>query len=438
MNDRDEVAIDGPVLGELEVGAGSLVRSLERLLVAYGGDEVTGRRRAARGFYLRCEQLVDLCRWLDFLDANLLEALDFQALCREQFDVAEAFYLKQPYDGSAFLGRFPAGSLILHGEANYYELERQAELLFGVVEGVVEGAVEVDDTAGNNPVSDEAFQHEVSPENARIFEELRRDLPSGLQRGLEAASRESFHRTRLSSLLFRIGAAGVVKEAREVLTRLGKRPGEHGAAAILDVLALRAGGHACGIEWGDRFDARILERARQVQGDDATMFSRAYELAHASFEAKLYVGGTHTLRRALDTRAFDCIRATDLVEALFRAAGGTDSVELRECRGGPSHTVVGRLVRKGNSWEVRSLDALRPRFEGARTWPDDFRKNGASFAVEVYRPGLDTAIWASGYVVCGAHAGTRVDAAIPFVAGHEERRQTRAAVEAPIYRLTAQ
>ncbi|MCB9918836.1 MAG: hypothetical protein H6832_10585 [Planctomycetes bacterium] len=419
---------DPMICHELPDGDDDVSECLRALIDDLAAKRMADARQRVESLGIHVERLADLVRWLAFLDRNLLEALEFAARCREQFVAADTYYRRQGYDTGSDYGRFPSGSALVHGEANYYEIERQAEGIFRVLEPSARAneGVSLD---GDPP----ALRH-VLPTLWGAFRELRIGVPAVVLVALDDAASAPYARTRLTSVLFRGQSAGVLPPMRDALLALARRRVRVGVREVFDVLTLRAGGYSCGFEWGDRFDPRILAFAKGVNGDADSMFMAAYRLAHANYDSSRYVGGTHTLRSALGSKAFDCIRATDLLEAIYRQAGGTGSVEVRECRGGPSHTVAGHIVLRAGGWTVAVADALRPRHEGSTSWPDGYATSETAYAVEIYEPGLDTAIWSAGYVVCGPASGTRIDAALPFVPQRTERREVRQTVRAPRYR----
>lgn len=358
-----------------------------------------------------CFHLADLHRWLELLDANMLAALDFQAKCRGLFTGTAKHYEKETYDSGSSLGRYPGGSLILYGERNYYEIERQAENLFGF--------------SRENPVSrtvatDLPAAYWMPPSLRESFRLLRDALAARHQPAWDRAASSPYERSCLENMLFRLSTSGALDAAATALRRMGRQRRQATSSDLLDVIFYRGGGFFCGLEWADRFEPRLMDATRRMTGDRQNLLASAYAFTNAKFDVKNYVGGTLTLRSALDTGAFDCIRATDMIGAIYRNAGGTGFCELRECRGGPSHTVAGIEMNAGNGYRVFSVDGLLANHRGTRTWPDSYFRSAREYCVEVYRRGLDTSLWAGGYIVCGPHAGTRIDAAIPYLPGREK------------------
>jgi len=360
-----------------------------------------------------CFHVADLHRWLELLYTNLLTALDFQRECRDLFAATTRLYAKQGYDRASSLSRFPAGSLVLYGERNFYEVERQAENLF---------ALSKDRPVSREARADVPAAYFMPPELRSSFVRLRASLSAANQRTWDAAAGAPYNRSYIENMLFRIGACGVLDAAGAALRRLDARRPRASSAELLDVIFYRAGGFFCGLEWADRFDQRLLAAAKNLRGDNMSLLTQAYALTNARFDTKAYQGGTLTLRSALDTGSFDCIRATDMIGAIYRNAGGTRFFDVRICRGGPSHTVAGIEVDATGGDKVFSVDGLLPKHQGARTWPDSWFRASRDYCVETYYRGLDTSIWAGGYIVFGPAAGTRMDAAIPYLPGRETRK----------------
>lgn len=357
-----------------------------------------------------CFHVADLHRWLELLDTNMLMALEFQSKCRGLFAGTAKQYRNTTYDMQSSLGRYPAGSLILHGERNYYEVERQAENIFGLCGEI---AISREDRA------DAPAAYAMPPELRPAFRRLRASLSPHNQQVWDRAAGAPYERSYLENILFRMRAANALDAVAAALHRLDRRRPKATSAELLDVVFYRAGGFFSGLEWADRFDPRLTHAARRLTGDDQRLLVGAWKFTHARFDKKGYLGGTLTLRSALDTGSFDCIRATDMIGAIYRNAGGTGFCELRECRGGPSHTVAGILCGSGNGHTVFSVDGLLPNHRGTRTWPNSYFRSTREYCVEVYCRGLDTSLWSGGYIVCGPHAGTRMQAAIPYLPGRE-------------------
>ena len=195
---------------------------------------------------------------------------------------------------------------------------------------------------------------------------------------------------------------------------------------LLDVLSYRGGGFFSGLEWGDRYRPELLAAAEKQRGDDRKVLRAAQTFTFRSYDPSRYRGGTLTLRSALETGSFDCIRGTDMIGAIFRNAGRTGFVELRECRGQPaSHTTAGQVESWSPGAAVFAVDGLLPPNETGRRYPDSWFRAKREYCVELYARGLDTSLWAGAYMIAGPSAGLRVDAALPYLPGrgtHSEQK----------------
>ena len=380
---------------------------LRALVTALRNGKLATAKTWGRELEGACFQLADLHRWLQLLDENLLTALDFQARCREHFVATAASSTRgDPYLPGSNLGRFAAGSLVLYGERNLYEVERQAEGLFGL-----DTKEPVDHF---RQVTVPAAYH-LPPRLRPAFLHVRGKLRPSSRAAFDRTAESPYDRSFLHGTLFRLRAAGALDDAVSALQRLEQHRATPTPSEVLDVLSHRGGVLFCGLEWGDRFDGRLTAISNGLRGDETARLAAASQFTANQFDPRQYRGGTTTLRAALDTRTFDCIRGTDMVGAIYRNTGGTRFVELRICRiRPPSHTIAGVLL---SDRRVLATDGLEQHDRRMQTWPDAFFQEANDYCVEVYGRGLVSGVWLGGYIVQGPHAGTRFDAAIPYLPG---------------------
>ena len=392
-------------------------RIAAELVRAAGGEQLANTQRLCAELDGSLFHLADLLRWVQLLDANLLAALEFQARARGLFEHAERMPRTSRYDPHSTLGWFPAGSSILYGERNYYEVERQAERYFGLVD-----ARSMRPRQAGQP----AAALYLSPYVRRAFAELGEQLPPEHRAQWDSLARRPYDRSALENLLFRHQRAERLHEAAEALSRLGQRK-QLRPHQLLDVLSYRGGGFFSGLEWGDRFRPELMAAASEQKGDDRKVLRAAQAFTFRSYDPSRYQGGTLTLRSALETRSFDCIRATDMIGAIFRNAGRTGFVELRECRGQPpSHTTGGQVESWSPSAAVFAVDGLLPPNETGRRYPDSWFRAKKEYCVELYVRSLDTSLWAGAYLIAGPSAGLRVDAALPYLPERATASQVKA------------
>ena len=147
------------------------------------------------------------------------------------------------------------------------------------------------------------------------------------------------------------------------------------------------------------------------------------------------------LRDALEKRELDCVRATDMIGAIFRNAGRTRFGHVRWCAGTAAHSVAAYLGRDGDQSRTLIVDGLMPA-DKPEVWPDAYfhghrwppqpgvQNPPTPYAVELYARGLDNYIWAEGYVIRGPHAGWLTTSRIPY-STHRRADSSRKVFDGP-------
>jgi hypothetical protein len=388
---------------------------LSKLNQAVAAHDLEQSRRWAGELAQAALSLEDLHRWLAFLVDDHLTALEFQRQCETLFSSAEALQLS--YDVRSTVSQFPAGVLSLNALSNYYEVERQAERLFA--------RPQLGDLTGD--LTPESLW--VTPGLRGPFLELLSALGPENRKTLALAARSPFHHSYLINMLFRSTAAGSVAELGAVLKRLDPRNPRASMEDLLGALMYR--GHPfAGLEWADRFQPALVGAggAIEAQAGDLDAISRACRWTHdffASAGAAAY-GGTFTLREALERKRLDCVRATDMIGAIYRNSGRGDFGNIRWSDENTGHSVAARVDLSIASEPVQILDGLSGPDQQAELWPACYfhghawpaalasEGNAPPYAVELYVRGLDNYVWAEGYIVRGPHAGNLTSAAIPY------------------------
>jgi hypothetical protein len=186
-------------------------------------------------------------------------------------------------------------------------------------------------------------------------------------------------------------------------------------------------GHSfAGLEWADRFQPELLKAAEEIP---ATASDPDALLAAADWTNKFYhgpsagYGMTFTLRDALEQKKLDCVRATDMIGAIFRNSGRPRFGHVRWCAETNAHSVAAYLGREGEKPRTLLVDGLNPTtqpevwpdayFQG-HAWPPGLTPTPVPYAVELYVRGLDSYLWAEGYIVRGPNAGYLTTARIPY------------------------
>ena len=393
---------------------------LVRLDAAVRAGDLAAARRWSRELAGASFQLADLHRWLGFLADNALACLRFQAQCAEAFeacDQAGGRYL--PLSSPSNL---PAGMLTLHGVENFLEIERQAEEIFAA-------------PAGRGPELESdphlsATSMLVRPERRAAYLAIESALGPEGGATLARATETPFDASFLHNVLYRAEAAGMLDAYKTVVRRAEQRGPVTSVERLMEVLVYR--GHSfAGIEWSDRFAATLLDDAAALASvDDAVAFAAAGRIAHEAFGRRGEYSVTLTLRDAIERGTFDCVRATDLVLTLFRDGGHAGAGHVRWSAGTAGHAVAARwdLARAadGGAAQVFTLDPLATEITEAAwpencsrgcRWPPLLADNPQPYAAELFVRGIDSYVWAAGYVVRGAQAARFDRAPVPYLRG---------------------
>jgi hypothetical protein len=386
---------------------------LASLDTAIRNKDLVEVRHWARELVAATFWLDDLLRWRGFLYRNLLVALDYQARCESVFTAAEA--LKTNYDYATTMSEFPAGVLGMNGVGNYHEVERQAEHLFSMsAERVVELEYHTHLTSGSVW---------MPPEARDEFLQLRSSLSPENQRTWDLAARTPYEHGYLVNILFRARTVQLVNDLRAVLKRFDACYPRATVNELMGVMMYR--GHSfAGNEWGDRFQPQLAEAAATIPADqsDPAALRAARDWTHQFYRPENY-GATFTLRDALDRRRLDCVRATDMIAAIFRNAGRTRMGHVRWCSETGGHSVAAYLGPDEPRSKPLLADGLTaPRepevwpdcYFRRHAWPPGLESNRPPYAMELYARGIDSYVWAQGYIVRGANAGLLTTAPIPY------------------------
>ena len=396
---------------------------LASLNQAVGARDLPAARRWADELGAATFALADLHRWLELLTANHLAALDFQGHCAELAPWVDRMYRTygERYDSRASEDRFPSSAVIGPMTGNLFEIERQAEGLFRRPEAHARAAAK--------DVSAAPAAVWMPPDLRGCFVALRRRLSAANRRAWDAAAAAPLDRSYLANMLFRASRAKAVDQLGAVLARFDRSHPRAERSDLMDVIFYR-GGTCGGLDWGDRYDRRLLGAAGRMGGSDEAVLRRAHRLTHNLFGGwDNYRGHVRTLREALDTRKLDCVRGTDMIGALYRNAGRSRYACVHLSCGLTSHNVGAAETTRDGRRAVLLADSLAapngtPAWPGAYfrgfTWPKGYRGCTAPpFAAELYVRGLDNYVFAEGYVVRGRDAGLLVRAAVPYLPGRE-------------------
>ena len=217
----------------------------------------------------------------------------------------------------------------------------------------------------------------------------------------------------------------------------------HPHASVGELMgALMYRGHSFGgMEWDDRYQPQLVDAAAEIgtAKTDVQALLSAYDWTHDFYQSPENYGRTFTLRDALQQKKLDCVRATDMIGAIFRDAGRNRFGHVRWCAETTGHSVAAYLGRENGEAKTLLVDGLMPKgqlevwpecyFHG-HAWPPGLENNPPPYAVELYIRGLDSYVWAEGYIVRGPNAGWLTTVAIPYTS-HRKERATRKVFEGP-------
>jgi hypothetical protein len=359
--------------------------------------------------------LADLHRWLAFLYENSLSALEFQSRCKDLFRLVDG--RRADYDYLRTLSILPAGILFCNGKGNFFEVERQAERLFSVPDDRLAALY-----ANPNPTPASIWIH---PRLRPWFLKLQSALSPENQKTWEEAARTPFEHSYLINILFRTWKADTIDDLSGALRKFDAVYPHATVQELMSVLMYR--GHSYGgLEWDDRYQDQLREAADKIPASatDIEAIQSATRWTHALFKGPENYAPTFTLGESLERRKLDCVRATDMIGAIYRNAGRVRFGNVRWCAETTGHSVAAYMGIVNNKRRTLVIDGLTPDapvetwpdcyFHG-HAWPPGLQDNSTPYAVELYVRGIDCYVWAEGYVVRGPNAGQFTTVNIPYI-----------------------
>jgi hypothetical protein len=362
--------------------------------------------------------LDDIHRWFGFLVRNHLAALDFQSQCQEVFDLFDARGAR--YFPGETVCCLPAGFTYFSNLGNFFEIERQAERLFAMPPDLIPVL------ARNEYLTPHSLW--VTPRLRRCFLEVQDTLSGENRQTWQKAVRTPYEHAYLLNMLYRTMATESIDELCAALKEFNTVCPRATVAELMGAMMYR--GHSFGgLEWDDRYRPQLLEAANGIRATDSDQqaFLAAAQWTRDFYRSPSNYGPTQSLREALQRNKLDCIRATDMVGAIFRDAGRARFGNVRWCSETTGHSVAAYMGVENDKAKVLVADPLMPgnRLEvwpdcyfNAHAWPPGLEKNPSPYAVELYVRGLDNYVWAEGYIARGPHAGRLISAAIPYLPHH--------------------
>jgi len=388
--------------------------------------------------------LADLHRWLDLLLRNHLSAIAFQAQCKTLFEACEKPYAGT-YDVRVHPSGFPAGQLTMNGLHNFREVEHQAEWLFRVPGEYVTFTADSTPDVKRDALSDAPAAVWLPPNLRNPFARLRNALSPANQPVWDKAAHSPFDRSYLANMLYRAQRVGTVDALAIVLERFCRIAPQANPSALMDAIFYR-GDVGAGTLWDDRYQPYLLAAAGALGGTDEQVLLGAQHFTRAVFGGWDNYGAAPTLRDALIQKRFDCLRATDMVGALYRNAGRGGYYSVRWCAGVAGHTVGAAEVRRSGGTAIVMVDGLEKPQTTTDLWPYAYARGHAwptgypgiqadVYAVELYARGLDDYVWAEGYILRGPNAGLLTRTFLPYLPNRATPETRHVCIDPPPTRL---
>lgn len=404
---------------------------LRSLNEAVASRDLSRARRWAAELHSAAFTLQDLHRWLEFLSENHLAVLAFQARCASLFGDGDRLPVKFAPSGSE--GHFPGVRFSSTHACNYLELERQAERLFSVPKEYLLA------TRPDVPVTPHAMW--MPPDLRGPFLQLHEKLSPANQVSWDVAARSPYERSYLANMLFRAVDGGYMDRLAVVFRRFDASHPRSSVHELMDVMHYRGGNWFAGFERADRFHPRLMDAAGCLQGTGEQSLTGARELTVGFFGGwQNYAGGIITLREALEQRKLDCIRATDMIGALYRNAGQEGLYNVRWYSGTAGHSVAAAEVHIKGRTELLIADGLERTPAGREVWSAEyFRKHKwptgypfeapPAYAMLLSGRGLDSYVFVEGYILRGPNKNLFMRHGIPYLPHRKQSLQTH--TEAP-------
>jgi hypothetical protein len=369
--------------------------------------------------------VADLHRWLDFLLKDHLTALSFQAQCEALFKTADDGY-PAGYNPNRHVTAFPAGRLGTGGVHNYMEVERQAEWVFRVPRENFTPAKDGTPEVKTDGLAEAPAAVWVPPRLRATFVSLRKNLSPANQALWDDAAHSPFDRSYLANMLFRIMQAELAPQVGLVLQRYDKSHPQGTKPGLMGVVFYRAGDASGAADWGDRYEPRLMKIASDLAGPNSQVLIAAQRFTRAFFGGWENYDSVVTLREAIETRKMDCVRATDMIGALYRDSGHSGFYTVRWCAGVAGHSLAAAEFTQKGERQIYIVDGLETNEDLSDQWPSAYFRGTAwpagytgpkadIYAVELHGRGLDSYVWLEGYVIRGPNAGNLTRAPIPYL-----------------------
>jgi len=387
-----------------------------QLSAAMAARDLAAAQRWARELRAALFALADLHRWLELVAENELGALDFQKLGESLFADMDEHYAKE-YSAVECISRFPGGSVGVTALNNYFEVERQAEGLFRRPEDYAAAAEKSAAALSRVPAA-----VWLTPDVREAFARLRARLSPSLAQTWDQAAALPYERSFLENQLDRLQQVRAIDALGTALERFSKRQPSATVSELMDIVVYRAALGMSGLEWADRFDPRVVEAAGTLEAHDRAAALRA---AHQWTYDEVYKGSENyqgmvlSIRAAINTNKYDCIRGTDVIAALYRNAGWPGWLNVRWSLGNAGHTIGAVDAGEVNGRrKIVTVDSLYRGARGEGSWPESYEnRSSGPYAAELNGRGLDNYLMLEGHMAHGPNAGAHVWLAVPYLPG---------------------
>jgi len=227
-------------------------------------------------------------------------------------------------------------------------------------------------------------------------------------------------------MLFHAWSADVAEDMFGVLKKFDATHPHAAMGEMLGVLMYRGDAFA-GLEWADRFQPDLRQAADSIAATtkDEDAFVAACRWTNQFYRSNVQYAATYTLRDAIEQKKLDCVRATDMMGAIYRDAGRPKFGNVRICAGTYAHSVGAYLGRTADDKPRTILaDGLDPKqqtpalwpqcyFDG-HAWPAGLENPAKPYSAELYIRGLDNYVWVEGYIIRGPNAGSFMTSRVPY------------------------
>ena len=136
--------------------------------------------------------------------------------------------------------------------------------------------------------------------------------------------------------------------------------------------------------WDDRYQPQLLNAAAGIDAgeSDKEALLAAQHWTHDFYQSPENYDQTITLHDALQQKKLDCIRATDMIGAIFRDAGRPRFGHVRWCSETTGHSVAAYMGVENGTRKTLLADGLMPD-DRLEIWPECY------FLGHAWPPGLE-------------------------------------------------